>query len=426
MKTSFKKLAVGSLLSFAVLAGGVVTPAQAAPTTVTQNVSAETVQSGIDIFQTKKRVTRYAKQSTIIRTSTSRKAKRVATMRKGMKATVLRTKGSWSQVKAGKSTGWVASRDLVTKKPSTSTSKKTTKTASSKKTITRYATTGVNIRSNAGTKYKRIGSLKKGAKVTVTRSKSGWSQIKSGKTTGWVSSKYLSSKKPSTSSSSKKTTTASSKKKALTRYATTNVNIRSNAGTKYKKIGTLKKGAKVSVTRSKSGWSQIKSGKTTGWVSSKYLSSKKPAAPKKAAAKKSSAKKITLRQVNTYAKAQQYLKQTCPTVKLTKITGTYSYYNPNTQTIMLSTSHINDPKRLGFVFTHELMHHYQWHGKYKNNVKAWNNGIKGKKPIEIQADKMTYHMYGNTRQGVYSKTPATGKQLTEIKNLINKGKRAGC
>lgn len=423
MKKSLYKMTVGAALTFAVLAGGAI-PAQASsihtPSQVSTQQNIKQVQNVSQLLSKASSKTRYAKKATIIRTSSSRKAKRVATMRKGMKATVLQTKGSWTRVKAGKSTGWVASRDLSTKKTTSSSSKKTS-TASAKKTITRYATTGVNIRSNAGTKYKRIGSLKKGAKVTVTRSKSGWSQIKSGKTTGWVSSKYLSSKKPSTA---KKTTTAS-KKTTLTRYATTNVNIRSNAGTKYKKIGTLKKGAKVTVTRSKSGWSQIKSGKTTGWVSSKYLNSKKPAAPKKAA-KKKAAKKITLSQIKTYSQAQQYLKQTCPKVKITKIKGTHSMYNPNTQTIMIASAHQNS-SRLGWVFAHELMHHYQWHGKYKNNVSAWNKGIKGKKPVEIEADKMTYHMYGSKNKlGHYSKTPATGKQLANLKSLINKGKKAGC
>ncbi len=73
---------------------------------------------------------------------------------------------------------------------STSTKKKTGK-----------VTTGVlNVRSGAGTSYSKIGTLKKGAMVTILQTSNGWHKIElSGSKTGWVSADYI---KITTSSSS--------------------------------------------------------------------------------------------------------------------------------------------------------------------------------------------------------------------------------
>src|SRR5690606_32161607 len=53
----------------------------------------------------------------------------------------------------------------------------------------------LNVRSGAGTNYKVLGSLKKNSAVQVTQVKGTWSRIPFGKKTGWVSNKYLTSKK---------------------------------------------------------------------------------------------------------------------------------------------------------------------------------------------------------------------------------------
>jgi LysM repeat protein len=49
----------------------------------------------------------------------------------------------------------------------------------------------LNVRSGAGTKYKIIGSLKNGAKVTVLDKSGSWYKIKYGNTIGYVSEQYL-------------------------------------------------------------------------------------------------------------------------------------------------------------------------------------------------------------------------------------------
>ena len=60
--------------------------------------------------------------------------------------------------------------------------------------------TSLNVRSGAGSNYKKIGSLTKGTKVSVISESKGWSKIKYNGKNGYVSSKYL--KKVSQNSSS--------------------------------------------------------------------------------------------------------------------------------------------------------------------------------------------------------------------------------
>ena len=137
---------------------------------------------------------------------------------------------------------------------------------------TKYVTPseGLNVRKGPSTSYEKIAKLSKGTEVTVISTSNGWSKIKSGSTTGYVSSTYLSSNKPSGSSSSSTSTT--------TKYVTPSegLNVRKGPSTSYEKIAKLSKGTEVTVISTSNGWSKIKSGNTTGYVSSEYLSSKKP------------------------------------------------------------------------------------------------------------------------------------------------------
>lgn len=67
----------------------------------------------------------------------------------------------------------------------------------------------VNVRTGPGTSFGKIGQLSCGAQVQGLASKNGWTEISSSVGKGWMSSKYLSSKKPSVALS---TSTASSSK----------------------------------------------------------------------------------------------------------------------------------------------------------------------------------------------------------------------
>ena len=87
---------------------------------------------------------------------------------------------------------------------------------------TRYVTaSSLNIRKKASMSGAVVGSYKKGTKVTCYGTSGSWTKVKYNGATRYVSTSYLSSKKPSSSSSSSST---------YTRYVTaSSLNIRKKA-----------------------------------------------------------------------------------------------------------------------------------------------------------------------------------------------------
>ncbi len=131
----------------------------------------------------------------------------------------------------------------------------------------RTTTAAVNFRSGPSTKYSSYGTLSQGTKVTYLGSSGNWAKIRYNSKTGYVHKNYISS---STSSSAASTS-------RYTRYVAANggLNLRKGPSSKYSVIKNLAKGSKVTVMSTSNGWSKVKHGGTTGYVSSSYLSSKK-------------------------------------------------------------------------------------------------------------------------------------------------------
>ncbi|MBM6623457.1 SH3 domain-containing protein [Micrococcaceae bacterium RIT802] len=244
-----------------------------------------------------------------LRTSTSTSSRVVTTLKKGTKVSVSSTRGSWSKVSVGKKSGWVASRYLVKPAPAKkkpAPTKKAAAKAPAKKPVAKVTTANLNLRSGASSKYKVIKVLKKGTRVSVSSTKGTWSKGTASGKTGWLSSKYLKNaptavaKKPAPA---KKPVAKAPARKPVAKVATTNVNLRSGASTKYKVVTLVRKGAKVSVTSTQGSWSRVTTGGKTGWLSSKYLKNPpKPVAkpkpqpvvkPKPAPAKPTPAKPAT-------------------------------------------------------------------------------------------------------------------------------------
>lgn len=141
----------------------------------------------------------------------------------------------------------------------------------------------LNVRSGASTKHQVVTKIKKGNKVTILDTKSGWYKIKTANNkTGWVSGNYI----KITSSQSNKPSNPSVSKKETGKVINANtLNVRSGASTKYSIVTKIKKNDTVEILEKKSGWYKIKvSNGKTGWVSSKYIkitttSSNKPVTP---------------------------------------------------------------------------------------------------------------------------------------------------
>lgn len=128
--------------------------------------------------------------------------------------------------------------------------------------LTGKTTAKLNVRKGPGTKYAKMGTLSKGAKVEViTKLPSGWYKIKYKGTYGYVLEKYV-----------KLNTPQQDEKVIATGKTTAQLNVRKGSSTKYAKIGSLSKGAKVEiVSKLSNGWYKIKYNGTYGYVSGAYV-----------------------------------------------------------------------------------------------------------------------------------------------------------
>ncbi|MEB6550180.1 SH3 domain-containing protein [Heyndrickxia sporothermodurans] len=189
---------------------------------------------------------RVTKNKSAIHTSNSGKSKTIKKLNTNDVVEVVQSKGSWYKVKNGKGYAWIynkyVSKNLA---PQVLYKVRVTKNKSAIHT------------SNSG-KSKTIKKLNTNDVVEVVQSKGSWYKVKNGKGYAWIYNKYV----------SKNLTPKVLYKGKVT---TKSLVIRSSNTTKSKKIGTLKKNAKVQIVQSKSGWYKIKKGKGYGWVSSKYV-----------------------------------------------------------------------------------------------------------------------------------------------------------
>lgn len=147
----------------------------------------------------------------------------------------------------------------------------------------------LNVRSGSSTKHKVIGSVKKGSKLSVQKKESnGWYKITFKGKTGYVSGTYV---KAASASTTTYTVTADT------------LNVRSGSSTKYKVIGSVKKGTKLTVQKKESnGWYKIDFKGKTGYVSGTYVK----AATSSSVSSKSSIED-TVNNMKTLGKAQQLI-----------------------------------------------------------------------------------------------------------------------
>ena len=197
------------------------------------------------------------------RTGPSTSYSSITVISKGSSIEVLSTSGNWVNAKYNGKTGYIY-KDYVSNSTSTSNSE----TTQTKKYVN--TTAGLNVRTGPSTSYAKIATLSYGQSVNVLSTSNGWSKINYNGSTGYVSSQYLQSTKPSSSSSSETSQTV--------KYVntTSGLNMRTGPATSYAKITTIAYGQSVNVLSTSNGWSKINYSGSTGYVSSQYLQSKKP------------------------------------------------------------------------------------------------------------------------------------------------------
>lgn len=125
----------------------------------------------------------------------------------------------------------------------------------------RYVTaSSLNIRKKASMSGTKVGSYKKGTKVTCYGTSGSWTKVKYSGSYRYVATRYLSSNAP-----------------AYTRYVTAStLNIRKKASTSGTKVGSYKKGTKVTCYGTSGSWTKVKYNGSYRYVYTKYLSSTAP------------------------------------------------------------------------------------------------------------------------------------------------------
>lgn len=169
------------------------------------------------------------------------------------------------------------------------------------------AKSGLNVRSGPGTNYSVKRALTQGSRVTVYETSGMWARIGEGE---WVYTQYL--EDPTNTSNT--TTNSSNGSNTLGVYtaivtAKTGVNIRTGAGTNYKKVGAYTNGSTITILETKNGWGRT----NKGWVYLRY----------------------TVLSSQNIVGNIEILKQNCYLYSNSNLTGTRYYYLKNTSVVVL-------------------------------------------------------------------------------------------
>lgn len=151
----------------------------------------------------------------------------------------------WYQINYNGKVGYVGDYYIEIVNTTTSTSGTLKKT-----------TANLNMRSTASASGTLIMTIPQGSVVTVLSSSNGWDYVEYNGKKGYCSSSYLAST-------------------TITKYTTTNLNMRSGPSTDHSIVTTLGSNVAVEVlSTDANGWSKIKYNGKEGYVNSKYLTDK--------------------------------------------------------------------------------------------------------------------------------------------------------
>lgn len=194
----------------------------------------------------------------------------ITKLNKGTQVELISQSNGWSKIKYDGRLGYVSSQYLdEIKNQETGKVNKVSNTDD------------LNVRSGPSTSYSILGKLKKGENVSVISESNGWSKIDYKSKIAYTSSRYLSNSS-STPNPTPPPTTETPKPENVKETKvvnTSSLNVRSGAGTKYSKVGTLKKGEKVGVISENNGWSKIDYKSKIAYTSSQYLSKDNTSTP---------------------------------------------------------------------------------------------------------------------------------------------------
>lgn len=175
----------------------------------------------------------------------------------GTKATVLSSGTNWSYISIDGTNGFMMTKYLTTKEPSTPAGN-TTAYVTSKNGL------GVQLRTGPGTNYRAVASFPVGQQVTVHSWGSTWSYITAANKTGYMMTKFLDTKKPAP--------VKPPEGKSMV-YSSNGlpVRLRSGPGTKYSIMASYQPGTLVTVIQEDTVWDLVKIGNLTGYMMKSYI-----------------------------------------------------------------------------------------------------------------------------------------------------------
>jgi len=127
----------------------------------------------------------------------------------------------------------------------------------------------LNVRSGAGTTHSILGTLNQGATVAVLGDDGTWLKFSYKDKTAYISKKYTSMSGGGSAPPGGDSSDSAAKE---TTISCDTLNVRTGAGTQFGKIGTVKRGQKVSYTGESNGWLNINFEGGKGWISKSYTS----------------------------------------------------------------------------------------------------------------------------------------------------------
>ncbi len=120
----------------------------------------------------------------------------------------------------------------------------------------------VTVRAKASSNSKKLGTLKRGAEISVTGISGNWTQIKFKNDTAYVFTKYVSASKPDIDVSGKTATVVNCK---------VCVNVRAKASSSSKKLGTADKGSTWTVKGLSGNWVNIDYNGESAFIYKRYV-----------------------------------------------------------------------------------------------------------------------------------------------------------
>ncbi|MFX4272111.1 SH3 domain-containing protein [Propionibacteriaceae bacterium Y1685] len=226
--------------------------------------------AGSGTTDTGKAFSRVATAALNVRTGPSTTYRVVTVLAAGTKVnTTSGYRNGFTEIKYGGQNLWVSSEYLADK-----ASAPTNNFGKLPKTIgSRVLTTALMIRTSSGSNYQSLGDLPKGSWVAITgTTRNGMAEIVYKGAVRWVNAAYL--VKPNSGPSK-----PSTPKVIGTRYATTELMIRTSSGKNFKSLRDVPKGTALSITGvNQNGMAQIIWDGAVRWVNGAYLSKSKPSA----------------------------------------------------------------------------------------------------------------------------------------------------